>query len=433
MSPKAHFAIRLSVIHNGFMKINMNHLPVGSICQMEEFLKSNSEIAMEIVADKEKYEFVRSVLFKIRYRKLKRAEKRIVQQYFKFLTGYSKGHIKTLIHNWKKGLLIWNVHRNRRKFAVKYSATDIAKLIETDVSHGCLNGKTTKGIMLREFSVFGKVEFENISHISISHLYNIRKTNLQYGSSGALFFQHTKSSSVDIGIRRKPIPCGLPGYLRVDTVHQGDLGGVKGVYHINIIDEITQYEMIATVEGISYRFLAPVLELLLKLFPFRIYEFHSDNGSEYINRIVMDLLNSLLIAQSKSRARKTNDNALVESKNGSIVRKLFGRNFIAKKYASIINEFDKKYVNIYLNYHRPCLFAEDKIDKLGKVRKKYNIVMTPYDKLKSLENASEHLKVGITFTDLDKIALAESDNSFGKKMMDAKEKLFKQINHKLIN
>ena len=79
------------------------------------------------------------------------------------------------------------------------------------------------------------------------------------------------------------------------------------------------------------------------------------------------------------------------------------------------------------------MFAEDKIDKLGKVRKKYNIVMTPYDKLKSLENASEHLKVGITFTDLDKIALAESDNSFGKKMMDAKEKLFKQINHKLIN
>jgi len=43
------------------------------------------------------------------------------------------------------------------------------------------------------------------------------------------------------------------------------------------------------------------------------------------------------------------------------------------------------------------------------------------------------LKVGITFTDLDKIALAESDNSFGKKMMDAKEELFKQINHKLIN
>ena len=400
---------------------------------MEEFLKSNSAIAMEITADKEKYEFMRSVLLKIRYKKLKRAEKRIVQQYFKFLTGYSKGHIKTLISNWKKGLLIWNANRNRSKFPVKYFTADIARLIETDVAHGCLNGKTTKAIMRREVEVFGKVEFENIAHISISHLYNVRNTNLQYGSSDALLFRHTKATAVDIGIRRKPLPCGNPGYLRVDTVHQGDLGGVKGVYHINIIDEITQYEMIATVPAISYQFLTPVLEELLTLFPFKIYEFHSDNGSEYINKIVMDLLNNLLIEQSKSRARKTNDNALVESKNGSIVRKLFGRNFIATKYASIINEFDKKYVNIYLNYHRPCLFAEDKIDKMGKVRKKYNIVMTPYEKLKSLENANEHLKVGITFADLDKIALAESDNSFGKKLMEAKEILFKQINHKLIN
>jgi transposase InsO family protein len=400
---------------------------------MEEFLKSNHEIVMEITADKEKYEFMRSVLLKIRYKKLKRSEKRIVQKYFKFLTGYSKGHIKTLISNWKKGLLVWNANRNRSKFPVKYFACDIARLIDTDVAHGCLNGKTTKAIMRREVEVFGKVEFEKIAHISISHLYNIRNTNLQYESSEALLFRHTKATAVDIGIRRKPMPGGLPGYLRVDTVHQGDLNGAKGVYHINIIDEITQYEMIATVEGISYQFLAPVLEELLKLFPFKIYEFHSDNGSEYINKIVMDLLNSLLIEQSKSRARKTNDNALVESKNGSIVRKLFGRNFIATKHATSINEFDKKYVNIYLNYHRPCLFAEDKIDKMGKVRKKYNIVLTPYEKLKSLENASEHLKAGITFVDLDKIALTESDNSFGKKMMDAKEKLFKQINHKLIN
>lgn len=400
---------------------------------MEEFLKSNSEIAMEITADKEKYEFIQGVLLKIRYKKLKRPEKRIVQKYLKFLTGYSKGHVKTLISSWKKGLLYFNPTRKRNKFPVKYFASDIARLIETDVAHGCLNGKTTKGIMQREFSVFEKIEFENISHISVSQIYNIRKTNLQYGSSPALFFQHTQSTSVDIGIRRKPMPFGNPGYLRVDTVHQGDLNGVKGVYHINIIDEITQYEMIATVEGISYRFLTPVLVSLLKLFPFKIYEFHSDNGSEYINKIVSDLLNNLLIDQSKSRARHTNDNALVESKNGSIVRKLFGRNFIAKKYASIINEFDEKYVNIYLNYHRPCLFSEDKIDRLGKVRKNYKIVLTPYEKLKSLENATEHLKAGVTFSDLDKIALAESDNSFGKKMMDAKDKLFKKISHKLTN
>lgn len=328
----------------------MNHLPTGSICQMEEFLKSNVEIEMEIIKDKEKYEFVRDVLIKTNYRKLKRVEKKIVQKYLKFLTGYSKGHVKTLISRWKKGLLFFNPTRNRNKFAVKYFASDIARLIDTDMAHGCLNGKTTKEIMRREFEVFGRAKYENICAISVSHLYNIRNHNLQYESSGALFFKHTKSTDVNIGIRRKPIPGGLPGYLRIDTVHQGDLDGVKGVYHINIIDEVTQYEMIATVKGISHQFLRPVIEALLDSFPFKIYEFHSDNGKEYINNVVATLLTDLMIKQSKSRARKTNDQALVESKNASIVRKLFGRNFIDQKFAGIINEFNVKYVNIYLNY-----------------------------------------------------------------------------------
>lgn len=395
---------------------------------MEEFLKSNSEIAMKISKDKEKYEFVRDVLVKTHYGNLKKKEKRIVQKYLKFLTGYSKGHIKKLISNWKKGLLFFNPTRARNKFAVKYFATDVELLIDTDVAHGCLNGKSTKEIMRREFEIFGKKEYANIAGISVSHLYNIRNHNLQYESSPALFFKHTESVKVNIGIRRKPFPNGVPGFLRIDTVHQGDLDGVKGVYHINIIDEVTQYEMIATVKGISHQFLKPVIEALLNSFPFEIHEFHSDNGSEYINKIVAKLLTELMIDQSKSRARKTNDQALVESKNASIVRKLFGRNFIDQKFAKIINEFNVKFVNIYLNYHRPCLFSKDRIDRLGKIKKNYSQSMTPYEKLKSLENSSQYLREGITFESLDKIAYEESDNDFGKKMMTAKKELFEKIN-----
>lgn len=409
----------------------MNDLPTGSICQMEEFLKSNDFIKMEIVKDEEKYQFIQAVLIKIRYAHLKKKEKKIVLRYLKFLTRYSKSHLKKLVRKWKLGLLFWNPTRNRRKFPVKYFASDIARLIETDVAHECLNGKAAKEIMRREFQIFGKREYENISRISVSHLYNIRNHNRQYASSPALFFKHTPTTAVDIGIRRKPQPYGKPGFLRVDSVHQGDRDLVKGVYHINIIDEVTQYEMIATVEGISHHFLKPVLEELLKLLPFKIHEFHSDNGSEYINQVVAELLTNLLIDQSKSRARHTNDQALVEGKNGSIVRKLYGRNFIDQKFAPIINEFNRKYVNIYLNYHRPCLFAEDRIDAKGKIRKKYPHTMTPYEKLKSLENPGQYLKEGTTFADLDKIAYAESDNDFGKKMMTAKDKLFKKIRNNL--
>jgi hypothetical protein len=290
MSPKSSLCGKAGPIHNGLMNINMNSLPTGNLSQMEEFLKSNGSIKMEITATQDKYVFIKEVLVKIRYRKINRKEKIFVLRYLRFLTKYSQTHLKHLIKKWGQGELVFNIQRNRRKFPVKYFASDIARLIETDIAHQCLNGKATKEIMRREFEVFGKKEYENIAKISTSHLYNIRNHSRQYESSEALFFKPTPTIQVDIGIRRKPNPYGKPGFLRVDSVHQGDLDKVKGVYHINIIDEVTQYEMIATVSGISHHFLKPVIEELLSLFPFKIYEFHSDNGSEYLNGIIAKLL-----------------------------------------------------------------------------------------------------------------------------------------------
>jgi len=210
-------------------------------------------------------------------------------------------------------------------------------------------------------------------------------------------------------------------------VHSGDLNGEKGVYHINIVDEVTQWEMIATVPAISELFLKPVIETLLLLFPFTIEEFHSDNGSEFVNYVVAELLTKLYVRFTKSRARHSNDNALVESKNGSIIRKLYGRNHIPKAYAPFLDEFNRTHVNLYLNYHRPCGFAEDRMDAKGKVKKKYTQWMTPYDRLKSLPDGEKYLKPGITFAVLDTIALAKSDNEFAEEMGKAKAALFKKL------
>lgn len=405
----------------------MKHLPIGSISQIDKFLKDNKEMELEIVSVKEKYEFLRTVLVKIKYRSLSKKEKHLVLKYLKFFTKYSKGHLKKLIKKWKRGLLFYNPTRNRNKFSFKYEPVDIALLIKTDLAHNHLSGPATKKILKREFEVFGKVEYENISKISISHIYNLRNNNLQYGSSQAKFFKRTQATQVNIGIRRKPKPNGKPGYLRVDTVHQGDLNGEKGVYHINLVDEITQFEMIATISQICELHLKPVVEEILKLFPFAIYEFHADNGSEYINYAVARMLNKLHIELSKSRSRHSNDNALVESKNGSIIRKFYGRNFIDRKHAGLMNDFNREYFNIYLNYHRPCGFAEDIVDSRGKIKKKYNEWTIPYEKLKSLENASQYLKPEFSFDELDKIAYAKSDNDFAEEMIKEKDKLFKKI------
>ncbi len=220
--------------------------------------------------------------------------------------------------------------------------------------------------------------------------------------------------------------------MRADTIHQGDLGKEKGVYHINVIDEVTQWEILGAVEKISERYLAPLLlEDLIAQFPFRILGFHSDNGGEYINKVVAALLNKLLIRQTKSRARHCNDNALAEGKNRSIVRKHMGYAHIPGRYAGPINEFYRNHLNVYLNYHRPCGFATRKIDTKGKEKKVYKTYQTPYEMLKSHLNASNFLKDGISFEKLDRIAYKKSDNECAQEMQKAKAELFKNFNHTL--
>ncbi len=217
--------------------------------------------------------------------------------------------------------------------------------------------------------------------------------------------------------------------MRIDTVHQGDFEGKKGAYHINIADEVIQWEVVACVEKISEFYLLPILKDVLDCFPCRVINFHSDNGSEYINKVVAELLNKLMIGQAKSRARHCNDNGFIECKNGKVIRKNFGREYIPAECARDVNEFDKKYFNIYLNFYRPCAFPKIIVDRKGKQRKIYpqELYQTPYQKLKSLPNVKKYLKPGITFAMMDKIAMAKSPNEFAQEMQNAKEKLFERI------
>ena len=174
--------------------------------------------------------------------------------------------------------------------------------------------------MERAFELFRDVRYERLAGISVAHLYNLRQRE-SYQRRRQVWTK-TRPVSIAIGERRAPAPNNQPGYLRLDCVHQGDQDGVKGVYHVNAVDCVTQYEGVATCERISEAFLIPVLEALLHSFPFKILGFHTDNGSEFINRQVAGLLNKLLIEeQTKSRSRHSNDNAQAESKNASIVRK----------------------------------------------------------------------------------------------------------------
>ena len=343
------------------------------------------------------------------------------------MTGYSWSQLELLVAQYREKRWIGKAASNRHIFAKKYTQRDILLLAQTDEAHQTLSGPTTKKLFERAYKVYGDQAYEQLALISVSHLYNLRKGN--FYQRQRRHFTKTQRTSVSIGERRKPNPQGKPGYIRIDTVHQGDQDKQKGVYHINAVDEVTQFEVICSVEKISEAYLIPVLEELLGTFPFVILGFHSDNGSEYINHVVSKLLNKLHIEMTKSRSRHSNDNALAESKNGAIVRKYMGYTHIAQKWAPLINEFNREHLVPYLNFHRPCYFAEIKIDAKGKENKTYpyRSMMTPYEKLKSLPDAISYLKADTSFEALDLIMLSNTDLQAAKAMKKAQSELFRQI------
>lgn len=405
----------------------MNDSNIRSVAQLRELLKLTNRVEFTSSSTKEEmYKWIEEVLGRLRYFSLKKKKERgIVISFVKQMTGLSRGHVKKLIKRKKKNGRILRIIGTRHRFPKVYGVKDIARLIETDNAHGRMSGEATKRILERQYEIFDDLRFETIRHISVPHIYNLRKTR-QY-ESHVLFIQKTQAVNRNIGIRRKPRPDGKPGYLRVDSVHQGDLDKEKGVYHINLVDEVTQWEIIGCVEGISEEFLRPLLEELLNLFPFVIINFHSDNGSEYINHIVADLLNKLKIEQTKSRSRRTNDNALVESKNGAVIRKYMGYAHIPGKYSVLINTFYREHMDVYLNFHRPCGFATEKVEDRGKIVKKYDVYMTPFEKLKMILNVQQYLKADVTIQGLETIMRKESDNSCAEKLQIAKRKLLETI------
>ena len=400
-----------------------------TIEQMEAFLAGSQAIAFAVASNKdERYQFVEKILKRFSYPRLKRCEKGIVRQFLRKVSGYSRAQLARMIERYSKQGTLKRYQKTTQGFERIYSAGDTQLLAQLDQRHDTPNGFMVKKLCERAYHEFDDQAYKQLSHISVSHIYNLRHSS-DY-KKYRCHYEKTKSpKGIHIGERRKPQAHGNAGYIRIDTVHQGDLDGDKGVYHINAVDEVTQFEVVASVEKISEAYLIPVLQVLLAAFPFKIINFHSDNGSEYVNKVVAKLLKKLLIEFTKSRPRHSNDNALAEGKNAAVVRKIFGYTHIPQRYAKQLNQFNQEALNPYVNYHRPCLYPTITIDNKGKQKKKYEYknMMTPYEKFKSLPKAKEYLKEGVTFKKLDDFAKAMTDNEAADFLQQQRKLLFKYI------
>ena len=211
---------------------------IRTVDQVRAFLDGSEPVDYLPQDRDDVYEFVRRTLVRVGYTRLSRPGKGAVRRYLAKMTGLSRAQVTRLIGQ----------HR--------------------------------------AWEVFGDRRFERLASLSSAHLYNLRRSKT-YRAKRTVW-RHTKPTATRIGVRDRPRPHGRPGFVRVDTVHQGDRDGEKGPYLINLVDEVTQFEHIGAVARISEAFLIPVLEALLVTLPFSVLGFHADNGSEYINRQVAE-------------------------------------------------------------------------------------------------------------------------------------------------
>ena len=399
-----------------------------SLEQIRAFLEASQEAHFEGQSKREVYAWVTRTLQQHGYNGQKRSGKGLLRRYIAKMTGLSRAQSTRLIGQYAECCEVKEKVYRRHRFASRFDRTDIELLAAVDEAHETVNGHATKQILRREFEEYGRTEYTELATISAAHIYNLRKSR-NYRQR-RLRYEKTRPVQVPIGERRRPNPEGQPGYLRVDTVHQGDRDGIKGVYHINAVDEVTQWQVVGAVSFISETWLEPILEAILKQFPFRIRGFHSDNGSEYINSTVATLLNKLLIEQTKSRPRHSNDNGLVEAKNGAVIRKHIGYGYIAADHASKIQIFYEEYLNPYLNFHRPCGQPELITDDKGKSKRVYRRYATPWEVFEELEKAEQYLKPGESLKGLGELGRTESDTDSARKMQEAKRKLFSAIQEK---
>lgn len=412
------------------MTLNMNDSHITSLAHLKEFAKLSNGATFTKTNKEEAYTWINEALTKFRYFRETKKGRGIVKGYIRTMTGYSTTQVDRFINEKKKTGCIRVKERTQNTFETRYAKEDIALLAEVDNAEGRRKSKAVKKTCSDMYHIYNDMRFERLAHISSSHIYNLRDKEVY--KTNTLTYTSTQSIGRDIGTRAKPYPFGKPGYIRVDSVHQGDFDKVKGVYHINLVDEVTQEEAVVTVEGISEYFLLPALENALRQFHVKIINFHSDNGSEYINKQVSSMLSKMLIEQTKGRARKTNDNALVEGKNYAVVRRQYGYAHIPKKYAKDMEEYNQKYLNPYLFFHRQCAYADDVVDERGKIKKIYERYMTPCENLLSVDTTQVYLSEGVTIQSLKEEQHKVTHLASAKELREKRNTLFTKIHKDML-
>jgi hypothetical protein len=211
----------------------------------------------------------------------------------------------------------------------------------------------------------------------------------------------------------------LPGKFEVDLVaHCGTTTDGSFLNTLVMTDFYSQWtEFFPLITKNAKEVIAALKEAQATI-PFSILGIDTDNGSEFINNALYDFCQKQDIEFTRSRPYKKNDQAHVEEKNGSIIRKVTGYNrfegFAAEQ--SLYNLYEK--LRLYINYFQPSLKLKSRARNGGKVIKIYDEAKTPYRRLIN-SNISEKIKnkLGIEYDSLDPVSLLSQVQELQKEFM----------------
>ena len=148
------------------------------------------------------------------YLYLGKKEKGLIKKYLQKVTGYSRPQVTRQIREYRETGRVRLKEYKRNKFERKYTNKDIQLLAQTAELHDYPNGAALKKTLERMAKEYGEEEYRNIAAISVSHIYNLRKT-VSYQRSVSFYQGTKKTKTTAIGERCKPEPEGRPGYLPV--------------------------------------------------------------------------------------------------------------------------------------------------------------------------------------------------------------------------
>ena len=311
------------------VNIRMDEAEKLSLEAIGRFVAASEEIRFEAEDRQQLYGWVERVLVEQEYAQQGKAARGLVRRYIEKMTGLSRAQVTRLIARYTaSGRVAATVYR-RRRFPQLYTRADIELLASVDEAHETLSGPATRRILEREFEVYGKPEYARLATISVAHLYNLRQQPALPRAASELH-----QDAAHGGVDRRAAQASAAGPARLSAPGYGASGrsaggGEKGVYHINAVDEVTQWQVVGATPRISEAYLEPVLETHAASVSL------SHPGLPHRQRLGVHQQNRRPTAgktaasnRPKAGLGKSGDNGLVETKNGAIIRKHIGYGYI---------------------------------------------------------------------------------------------------------